>query len=309
MREMIEIRGKRLYVEMHGSEQNPALLYLHGGPGSSCYDFIYFQKERLMQNLRVIAMDQRGVLRSEAIRPNEPFGLKDLVEDCEALRKYVGAKTWSVSGHSFGGALAVHYALSYPESIDRLILECPGLDLDLTLRSHLRAMSLEYLSIGKYDEAKACLKAANECNKKDAFDAFNTLRDSLGDRWEPMHIHGSEKRVFSRIFGEASFTEEHWKRSGTHIRRLFEDGVIFESLLPLLHQIKHPTLLIKGKYDLVTTDVQIFSFLENVVNGKVEIFDQSGHFPRIDEPDRYAHVVTHFIKSSPCGEPSCLSFR
>lgn len=45
--EYINIRGKKLYVETHGNPKNKPVLYLHGGPGESCYDFSFHQAERL----------------------------------------------------------------------------------------------------------------------------------------------------------------------------------------------------------------------------------------------------------------------
>ncbi|MDQ0193655.1 pimeloyl-ACP methyl ester carboxylesterase [Paenibacillus wynnii] len=87
---LIEVRGKRLYMEIHGNENAKPLLYLHGGPGESCYEFMLHQKKRLSDKLRLISIDQRGVWRSDAIKEEEPFNLQDLVEDCEQLRKHLG---------------------------------------------------------------------------------------------------------------------------------------------------------------------------------------------------------------------------
>lgn len=101
-----EVRGKRLYVEVLGAESAPALLYLHGGPGTGSYDFTLHQGARLAAKLRVVALDQRGVLRSDPLAEGEAFSLDDLVADCEALRKELGIARWTVLGHSFGGYLA-----------------------------------------------------------------------------------------------------------------------------------------------------------------------------------------------------------
>lgn len=84
----MDIRGKNLYVEAHGNPKSKPVLYLHGGPGESCYDFSFHQAERLKDSLYVIMIDQRGVCRSEEILEDEAFGLNDLIEDCEELKKY-----------------------------------------------------------------------------------------------------------------------------------------------------------------------------------------------------------------------------
>lgn len=135
--QFIEINGKKLYVEVNDTNAEKAILYLHGGPGESCFDFTYHQTNRLGQNFRLIAFDQRGVCRSEGIGENEPFGLGDLVEDCEELRHSLGVKKWSLIGHSFGGYLAVLYALRYPDSIEKVIFEGPTFDFTYTAKALL----------------------------------------------------------------------------------------------------------------------------------------------------------------------------
>jgi proline iminopeptidase len=136
--QLIKIRGKKLYVECFGSEEKPPVLYLHGGPGESCHDFTYHQSKRLKKHFKLIAIDQRGVCRSEVIHDNEVFGLNDLIEDCEALRKHLGIKKWSVIGHSFGGFLSLLYVSRYPDFIDKVIFEGPTFDFELTSRSLIR---------------------------------------------------------------------------------------------------------------------------------------------------------------------------
>jgi pimeloyl-ACP methyl ester carboxylesterase len=55
-------------------------------------------------------------------------------------------------------------------------------------------------------------------------------------------------------------------------------------------------LLIRGQFDLVCNPEQTRAFEESVPNGKVEIFENSGHFARFEEADRYAKTVTDFLK-------------
>jgi proline iminopeptidase len=85
--ERLLVWGKQLYVEVLGPVTAPAVLYLHGGPGTGAYDFTRHQGGRLSPVVRLVAMDQRGVLRSDPLGDTEAFGLEDLIEDCEAVRR------------------------------------------------------------------------------------------------------------------------------------------------------------------------------------------------------------------------------
>ncbi|GAA0495065.1 hypothetical protein GCM10008986_22180 [Salinibacillus aidingensis] len=105
-----------MYVKVHGNTDAEPLLYLHGGPGESCYEFCYHQAKRLKENIRLIAIDQRVVCRSEGINDNEDFSLDDIIKDCEELREKLGIEKWALLGHSFGGFIALKYAVMFPNS-------------------------------------------------------------------------------------------------------------------------------------------------------------------------------------------------
>jgi len=67
-----KVRGKNIYTEVLGEDSAPALLFIHGGPGGiGVADFIQYQGNRLSNNFKIIAPDQRGVWRSEGILDEE----------------------------------------------------------------------------------------------------------------------------------------------------------------------------------------------------------------------------------------------
>ncbi len=85
-----------LYVEAWGVRDAPALLYLHGGPGQGCYEFVEHQAARLSDKIRVVALDQRGVLRSAALPPQGMLTIADLIADCETVRTHLEIENWTV---------------------------------------------------------------------------------------------------------------------------------------------------------------------------------------------------------------------
>lgn len=171
MGQLIPIRGTHLWVEDLGRSHQPVILYVHGGPGSGAYDFVFYQGKRLASLVRLIAVDQREVLRSDPLGSGR-LHVRDLVEDMDALRVTLGISRWSLIGHSFGGYLAVLYAKTYPLAIDRLILENPSFDLAASARSLLQKVSLQYAAMGNQDKAYTCLDIA-----------YNTSLDSRST-WE-----------------------------------------------------------------------------------------------------------------------------
>lgn len=294
--ELITIRGKDLYVECYGTKEKPPILYLHGGPGESCHDFSYHQSKRLENDCRLIAIDQRGVCRSEIIHDNEDFGLNDLIEDCEALRKYFGIEKWSVIGHSFGGFLSLLYVSKYPNSIDKVIFEGPTFDFELTARSLIRKTAMLLQKYGKPDSYdKGLALAESDIPIRELTEKYIELSDELGEKRMEIYRHNHSNPTDYYSF----YSEEEWDgfydRSEIHFNLLREEGKIFESILPKIKDVTNPMLLAIGKYDATTCEKQIETFKRDAINGEIYVFGNSGHTPHYEDADHFKDVVIDFL--------------
>ncbi|QTN00304.1 alpha/beta fold hydrolase [Sediminibacillus dalangtanensis] len=291
----ITLNKKKIYYEIHGDAHLPVFLYLHGGPGAGSYDFIEHQGKQLSKFMRIIAIDQRGVLRSDPIEDNERFGILDLVDDCEAIRKQLGIKKWGIIGHSFGGYVAVHYQLHYPENVTHLLLECPMYDLGSSARSLITGAAQEYERLEKDEKIKECLATVKIKDTEEVWEkCIEFLRD-LGEHKDNLYVYGEDKHFFDRLVENSGIPPENWERAANHQQKLYQEGKVFESLSPQLDSITCPMLLMKGKYDWVTSKEQMAAFTNGQSNRKLAIFKQSGHFPRFEEPALYASVIREFI--------------
>ncbi|GGE60533.1 alpha/beta fold hydrolase [Priestia taiwanensis] len=292
---MIHIRGKDLYIEEHGERENPAVLYLHGGPGESCYDFSYHQADRLKDSLRVITLDQRGVCRSEGLLIGEKLRLMDLIEDCEAIREKLFIDKWSVIGHSFGGYLAVLYACLYPTSIEKIILECPTFDFELTAKSLLRKTAWLFEKYEEKELATLCqLACKSHVSPRELVETYIDLSCELGDKRAEIYVHNNLVTTDYSLYSSSEW-EEFDKKSDEHFLQLREEGAIFSSLLPRLKEVKQRVLLIIGKYDTVTCEVQKQSFLQYVKRAELVEFEHSAHSPHYEEASRFSHIIKKFF--------------
>lgn len=293
--EYINIRGKKLYVETHGNPKNKPVLYLHGGPGESCYNFSFHQAERLKHSLYVIMIDQRGVCRSEEITEDEAFGLNDLIEDCEELRKSLQIEKWSIIGHSFGGYVALLYASIYPSSIEKIIFEGPTFDFALTSKALLQKTGHLLKKYEKVEVAEESFAySSSNASSEELLDAYIRLSDKLEEN--RMEIYNYKEDVTD----ESLYSDEEWEefsnRSKIHFDRLKLEGAFHTSLLRKIKDVQNPMLLIVGKHDVVTCEKQIEIFNKDARNGKYIVFEESGHSPHYEEADRFAETVIHFLK-------------
>ena len=262
----MNIRGKKLYVETYGNLKNKPVLYLHGGPGESCYNFSFHQAERLKDSLYVIMIDQRGVCRSEEITEDEAFGLNDLIEDCEELKKVLQIEKWSVIGHSFGGYVALLYASIYPSSIEKIIFEAPTFDFALTSRALLQKTGHLLKKYGKEEVAEESIAySSSNATSEELLDAYIRLSNELEEN--RMGIYNYKEDVTD----ESLYSDEEWEvfsnRSKIHFDRLKVEGAVHTSLLQKIKDIQNPMLLIVGKHDAVTCEKQIEIFNKDAQNG------------------------------------------
>jgi len=289
----MRIRGKEIHVETFGKESSPAVLFLHGGPGESCYEFVLHQAERLASELFVIAIDQRGVCRSERIVEHESFELEDLIEDCEALRQQFNIKSWSVIGHSFGGYLGLMYAAKYPNSVEKIIFECPTFDFGWTATNLLKKAAELFDQIGDADRSQQCLQLiAGNLPAERLFNHYLRLGEELGERKGLIYSKHEVASDFSL------YSDEEWDefadRTDIHLSRLQAEGKMYGSVIPLLSQLTVPSLLIIGDHDPVTCAQHIRAYNE-AAQGPVVIVKECGHTPHKEQAELFRDAVSHFI--------------
>lgn len=115
-----ELDGHKVSFSQFGNTQGPAIVILHGGPGSQSkpkqvkgYDLTKYH---------VILFDQRGCGKSEPAGEINNNTLADLLGDMERLRTELHIDRWYIAGGSWGSTLALTYAQQHPDKVKGLLL-------------------------------------------------------------------------------------------------------------------------------------------------------------------------------------------
>lgn len=116
------VRGATIFERRVGS--GPPTVVLHGGPGAH-HDYLLPGFDLLARGRTLVYYDQRGGGRSQVDR-EVPVGWQEQVADLEALRDLWGFDRLSLAGYSWGGLLALLYALAHPDRVDSLALVSPA---------------------------------------------------------------------------------------------------------------------------------------------------------------------------------------
>jgi proline iminopeptidase len=112
-----------LFVDVVG--HGYPLVLMHGGPGADHWTLLPFRQ--LADRFTLVFYDHRCNGRSVGA-PVSSMTWENLTADADTLRKSLGFDKWAVLGHSFGGKVALEYALRYPNSLSHLILLDTGGD-------------------------------------------------------------------------------------------------------------------------------------------------------------------------------------
>jgi len=113
----MSVRGVSLFVKVIG--QGYPLAIMHGGPGGDHTTMLSLQP--CADRFTLVFYDHRCNGRSTGAEVTS-MTWENLTADADALRQTLGFDKWAVLGHSFGGMVALEYALRYPQSLSHLLL-------------------------------------------------------------------------------------------------------------------------------------------------------------------------------------------
>jgi proline iminopeptidase len=271
-----QVNGTELFYTAVG--EGTPLLFMHGGLG---FDHTYFRpwNDRLTERgIQCIYYDHRGNGRSARPANWEDITHDTWANDADALRETLGHDKIVLLGHSYGGFLAQEYALRHQDHLAGLIISCsaPALDYpDIILENAQRR--------GTPEQVEAF--AAGLGNPTDDDDEMRALIGHI--------ISFYFKRYDPAICAEI---DRQTRYSGPAFRHSFTQCIPNFNVEPRLSEIQVPTLILSGRDDWITPPEQGERIQTGIPGSELVIFEESGHFPFIEETEKYLDVVTGFVR-------------
>jgi proline iminopeptidase len=265
--------------------EGPPVVVLHGGPE---FDHTYLLPEldRLSDSARLVYYDQRGRGRSSG-EPGE-VGIESEIADLDRVRRELRFDTIAVLGHSWGGVLAMEYAVRHPERVSHLILAntAPAAAADVErFREHLARLRSPDDVERMAEIRRSAPYRAGELGAEAEFDRIH-FRVAVRD---PQLVEGIVPRLLTHV------TPERVLAARAIETRLVDDtwGVPGYDLVPKLAELNVPTLVVHGRYDFIPVDLAA-RIADALPRGRLVVLD-CGHFAYLEEPDAFAHVVVDFL--------------
>ena len=277
---MIPVEQAELFCREVG--QGQPLLILHGGL-SLDHTYLLPDMDRLSDAYRLIYYDQRG--RGKSIGAVADISLQSELEDLDGLRQQLGLDSVAVLGHSWGGVLAMEYALRYPQRVSHLILlhTAPASQADYQLYAQ------EWAKRRIPHESKlAALQARYKEGELGAVAEFCRIYFGTAIK-QPEHLERMNLSL-------SSFTKDSMRQAQAIQERLLNETWRRDDfdIVPRLPSLRSPTLVVHGDYDFVPVDVSA-RIARAIPGARFVLFEDCGHFSYLEAPEQFHSAIDAFF--------------
>ncbi|MGI0129699.1 MAG: proline iminopeptidase-family hydrolase [Thermoplasmata archaeon] len=279
----VPVHGYRFYWKSFGEPGTAGtIVALHGGPGGT-HDYLLCLADMVAHGYRVVLYDQLGCGRSELARDEAEYSVDRDVEDLEEFRRALGVERMHLLGSSYGGLLAIAYALAHPVPIGSLTIASGLADVPLAVR----------------EMARLCRELPPP------LPAFLDRHGARGEFQHPEYLAAVGefyRRHLCRLSpwpAEVTYTMEHGNSPKYRVMNGPNEFTITGTIrdwdaTPRLGEIRAPTLITTGRYDEVTPAVAE-SIHRGIAGSELVLFPASSHTAFWEERPRYMETLRGFL--------------
>lgn len=283
----VSFRGYKVWYRIAGLDQpgKLPLLCLHGGPGAS-HDYLEPLEELARTGRRVIFYDQLGGGNSD--QPHDPalWTVPLFLEELAVVRQALGLDRLHILGQSWGGMLAMEYALTQPAGLVSLVIANSPASVPQwlaeanRLRRELPADVQEVLQ--KHEQAGT----TNSPEYQEATLVFYRRHLCRLDPW-PECL----QRSFAKLMKNPEVYQTMWGPSEFHATGLLKSWDISHRL----GEIRLPTLVISGRFDEATPAIAE-AVHKGIPGSRWLLLEHSSHSTHLEEPEKFRTAVSEFLE-------------
>ncbi len=269
MQGRLPFRRFETWYEVVGDREAPGklpVLVLHGGPGSA-HDALEGLGALSAKGRRVVFYDQLG--SGESNRPDDPslWTVETFLEQLQSVRDGLGLERIHLFGSSWGGMLALEYALTQPAGLVSLVLNSTPTSAPRWAEEAKRLHAALPPGLSA-EEAEKEFFRRHICRLDPEPDLLKRARAKRGEQ------------VYRTMWGPNEFTV-----TGT-----LKDWDVIDQL----GEIRVPTLITSGRHDECTPAL-VEPLHRGIAGSEWVLFEDSAHMPYLEEPERYDGVVGDFL--------------
>lgn len=284
----VEFRGARTWYRSVGAAATDArlpLLILHGGPGAT-HQYLAPLESLARGGRRVIFYDQIGCGRSGGPRDDPNFyDARLFVDELQAVRDALGLERVHLLGQSWGGMLAMQYALDDPAGLASIVVADSPADMRHWVAEANRLRADLPADVAATLTAHETAGTTTDPAYAAAVEVFYRRHVCRLAEWPEPFLRSIDAMtndgfVYNVMNGPSEF----------HVIGKLKDWTIRDRL----HEIRVPALLLSGAHDEATPAI-VGEVAERIPNAAWILFEQSSHTPHLEEPAAFEAAVNGFL--------------
>ncbi len=286
-----DVNGAKLWVVTVGTGE--PMILIAGGPGGAHRGLRSFDSLSVKGNIQLIYFDGYGRGKSDVAKDVKEYSLERDIEDIEGLRKAMNLDKVSLLGHSYGSLVAQGYAIKYGENVSHLII-ANGFHSFLMWQANDDNCNHEIKT--NYPEVWSDLMAHREQGgiSSDSIhqDIYGRVPYGFLYAYNPTHFISRGKRSYPNAFN----SELYYQMVGKDGDFIVGSDIGNFDFRKQLKDLKMPILVIAGRFDRVAVPSMMVKYKEYCPQAQFVMFEQSGHNPQVEEPEKEFPLIIDFLK-------------
>lgn len=254
------------------------VVVVHGGPGLP-HEYFHPLLSNLGKYMRLVYFDRRADILSRN-SSTDVMSLVEMAEEIDELRKTLGLNRITLLAHSFGGAIALTYALRYPDNVKRLILTSTAASIENPAEAEKRLVKT---------------LSSDELSAYNSTDAGGSPCDRVRRRYRALYPHYFHLVPSAELLDFGVYSVYFDSLAKKLVLASRAGGFDVRSALD---RIKAPVLVFGGRHDLVTPLSDVREMADGLPQSKLVVMEHSGHFPFIEENYLFTEWVRNFVAST-----------
>ncbi|MGI0525019.1 proline iminopeptidase-family hydrolase [Rhizobium giardinii] len=278
----VEVDGFKVVAYSFGTGDE-VVFCLNGGPGLPC-DYLREAHSCLVdEGYRIVAYDQLGTGASDRPADSGLWTIGRYVEEAETVRKALNLGKVHMLGHSWGGWLAIDYALTYPENLKTLILEDTVADIPHLVQELERlraALGSETIAMMQKHEAQGTIDHPEYLAAITILNYRHVCRLSIWPAPVKRSLDDWNMGPYGTMQGPNEF--------------LYTGNLKDWNRVPDLPKITVPVLITCGEHDELTPACALRMKL-GLPNAELTVFANASHMPFYENPQAYYPALLDFL--------------
>jgi len=300
----VSIGGEKQYVEtLSKSNNNPVLLFIHGGPGQPETPLLRYFNSELTDAFTLVIWEQRGAGKSFQNNPNpENMTLEQLISDAHELtllikKKYNKNKIF-IAGFSWGSIIGMNLALKYPDDYIAYV----GISQVINMNKGMEISQKWIETKAKLNHDTSTLNVLRRLRFKDPtlcngdFNCFLKQFELLTMYDGIVYNKETEIEIEKAKTAYMDYKSYNWNKAMLFSFKQLEKD-LFSTDFTEINQIKIPVYFIQGRYDWNVPSVLVETFFQNISAPSKQIiwFEYSGHNPLDEEAKKFNDIMINTI--------------